>query len=78
MLRCEDNCPIFSFTKTLIKLLFELTRSLCCHQKATSIVLTFTLFIIIRTLEFVVIFYFIMFHNGVSFLFPKTLVRVAL
>ena len=81
MFRSEDNGVNFSFPKTLSELLFELTRSLCCHQNATSIVLTFTLFIIIRkmSLDFVVLLDFIKIrceHNGVSFLFPKTLVRV--
>ena len=75
MFRSEDNCVNFSFLKTMSELLFELTRSVCCHQKATAIV-----FIIIRTLDCVVLFDFNMLRcedNGMSFSFPKTLVRAA-
>ena len=45
MLRCEDNSVVISFLKNASQnseLLFELTCSLCCHQKATGIVLIFT------------------------------------
>ena len=69
-------------TKHKSELLFQLTRSLCCHQRPMVIVLTFTRYfsLLFAQLNCVLLYLNMLLceDNSVSFSFPKTLVRGAL